>query len=90
LQEWNNIQENLDEKERTAIIYGHNAKEGWQKRKYSFGLDTGVHRSYYTKEGKKTRMGMLTALIINATSCKPVQAKEHESGRWELKFRAWK
>ncbi|PQE23507.1 ser thr phosphatase family protein [Rutstroemia sp. NJR-2017a BVV2] len=75
---WNEEQKKLSESERTAIIYGHDAKNGLQIRNYSYGIDTGVHRP-------EPDMGILTAVVIDATSCKVEQVIKDKDNKWILK-----
>ncbi|PQE19843.1 calcineurin-like phosphoesterase protein [Rutstroemia sp. NJR-2017a WRK4] len=74
---WNKKQRHLRRREGTAIIYGHDSKNGLQEHRFSYGIDTGVHRD-------KIGMGILTALIINSTECGVKQVRKDGNG-WVLK-----
>ncbi|KAF7544659.1 hypothetical protein G7Z17_g9777 [Cylindrodendrum hubeiense] len=52
---WNHVQRNLPDSERRSIIYGHDAKRGYQEDSYTFGLDSGCVKG-----------NALTALVISA------------------------
>lgn len=54
---WNLVQKKIPSSQRRSIIYGHDAKRGFQEDSYTFGLDSGCVKG-----------NAMTALIIEAES----------------------
>jgi bis(5'-nucleosyl)-tetraphosphatase (symmetrical) len=53
---WNTYQKHLSKHKRRTVVYGHDAKRGYRKGKYTFGLDSNCVGG-----------GSLTALVVEAT-----------------------
>lgn len=58
---WNRHQKTLRKHHRHTVVYGHDAKKGYQQRKYTYGLDsgcvTGGHLTALIVEGDESRRG---------------------------------